>query len=61
MKDRDVLAERIDEASEYVPFENLALSPQCWFASTAEGNLITEDQQWGKLKLVAERAHRVWG
>ena len=41
--------------------ENLALSPQCGFASTAEGNLITEDRQWAKLKLVADTARRVWG
>jgi 5-methyltetrahydropteroyltriglutamate--homocysteine methyltransferase len=55
------LAKRIEEASRYVPMENLALSPQCGFASTAEGNLITEDRQWAKLKLVADTARRVWG
>ena len=51
---------RIDDASHYVPLENLALSPQCGFASTAEGNLLTEDQQWAKLKLVVDTARRVW-
>ena len=61
MEDPDVLAKRIEEASKYVPMENLALSPQCGFASTAEGNLITEDRQWTKLKLVADTARRVWG
>jgi len=61
MEDPDVLAKRIEEASKYVPMENLALSPQCGFASTAEGNLITEDRQWAKLKLVADTARRVWG
>jgi len=61
MEDADVLAKRIEEASKYVPIENLALSPQCGFASTAEGNLLNEDQQWSKLKLVAETARRVWG
>lgn len=60
MEDPDVLAERIEEASKYVPIENLALSPQCGFASTAEGNLLTEDQQWAKLKLVADTARCVW-
>jgi 5-methyltetrahydropteroyltriglutamate--homocysteine methyltransferase len=60
MEDPDVLAKRIDEAAKYVPLENLALSPQCGFASTAEGNLITEDRQWDKLKLVADTARRVW-
>src|SRR6266849_2204299 len=55
------LVRRIEEASKYVPMENLALSPQCGFASTAEGNLITEDRQWAKLKLVVDTARRVWG
>ena len=61
MEDPDVLAKRIEEASKFVPIENLALSPQCGFASTAEGNLLTEDRQWAKLKLVADTARRVWG
>ena len=56
----DVLARRIEEASKYVPLENLALSPQCGFASTMEGNLLTEDDQWEKLRLVAVTARRVW-
>ena len=57
----DQLARRIEEASKYVPLENLAISPQCGFASTMEGNLLTEDQQWQKLKLVIDTARRVWG
>jgi 5-methyltetrahydropteroyltriglutamate--homocysteine methyltransferase len=57
----DRLAQRIEEAARYVPLEDLALSPQCGFASTMEGNLISEDVQWAKLKLVAETARRVWG
>ena len=61
MEDPGVLARRIEEASKYVPPENLALSPQCGFASTAEGNLLTEDQQWAKLKLVVDTARSVWG
>jgi 5-methyltetrahydropteroyltriglutamate--homocysteine methyltransferase len=61
MEDPDVLAKRVAEASKYVPIENLALSPQCGFASTAEGNLMSEDQQWAKLKLVVDTARRVWG
>jgi 5-methyltetrahydropteroyltriglutamate--homocysteine methyltransferase len=60
MEDTHALEKRIQEASRYVPMENLALSPQCGFASTAEGNLITEDRQWAKLKLVVETARRVW-
>jgi 5-methyltetrahydropteroyltriglutamate--homocysteine methyltransferase len=61
MEDTQVLQKRIDEASQYVPMENLALSPQCGFASTAEGNLISEDRQWAKLKLVVDTVRRVWG
>jgi methionine synthase II (cobalamin-independent) len=57
----DELVRRIDEASRYFPKENLALSPQCGFASTMEGNLLSEDEQWAKLRLVAETARRVWG
>ena len=60
LENRDTLARRIDEASKFVPLENLALSPQCGFASTAEGNLLTEDDQWAKLRLVAETASLVW-
>jgi 5-methyltetrahydropteroyltriglutamate--homocysteine methyltransferase len=61
LEDADMLARRIHEAAQYVPLENLALSPQCGFASTAEGNLLTEDDQWAKLRLVTETARRVWG
>jgi 5-methyltetrahydropteroyltriglutamate--homocysteine methyltransferase len=61
MESADHLAKRIDEASKYVPLENLAISPQCGFASTMEGNLLTEEQQWQKLKLVVDTAVKVWG
>ena len=57
----DDLARRVDEAGRHFPLENLALSPQCGFASTMEGNLLTEDDQWAKLRLVVEVATRVWG
>ncbi len=60
LEDAEQLARRIDEAARYVPLENLALSPQCGFASTAEGNLLTEEDQWAKLRLVAETARQVW-
>jgi len=60
LENGDVLVERIKEASRHFPLENLALSPQCGFASTMEGNLLTEDEQWAKLRLVAETAQRVW-
>lgn len=61
MEEPDVLVKRIEEASRYLSIDNLALSPQCGFASTAEGNLITEETQWAKLKLVVDTARRVWG
>jgi 5-methyltetrahydropteroyltriglutamate--homocysteine methyltransferase len=57
----DDLRRRIDEASKYVPIEKLALSPQCGFASTAPGNLLTVDEERRKLALVAETAREVWG
>ena len=57
----DELPRRIDEAARYVPLENLALSPQCGFASVAAGNLLSMDDQWRKLELVVETARQVWG
>jgi methionine synthase II (cobalamin-independent) len=60
LEPQDVLRRRIEEASQYVPLDNLALSPQCGFASTLEGNLLTEDEQWHKLQLVADTARKVW-
>ena len=61
LESADEVARRVDEASRYFPLENLALSPQCGFASTMEGNLLTEDDQWAKLRLVVDAARRVWG
>ena len=55
------LKRRIDEASGYVAMENLALSPQCGFASVDLGNLITVDDEFAKLRLVVETADEVWG
>ncbi|NCB65075.1 MAG: 5-methyltetrahydropteroyltriglutamate--homocysteine methyltransferase, partial [Bacilli bacterium] len=52
---------RITEATKYVPLEQLCLSPQCGFASTEEGNNLTEEQQWAKLTLVKQIADEVWG
>jgi 5-methyltetrahydropteroyltriglutamate--homocysteine methyltransferase len=61
LEDSAELLRRIGEASKYVPLENLALSPQCGFASGAAGNLITPDDQRRKLELVASTARQVWG
>ncbi len=57
----DALCRRVDEAARYVPLEHLAISPQCGFASIASGNLLSADDQWRKLQLVADTARRVWG
>jgi methionine synthase II (cobalamin-independent) len=61
LESQDELRRRIDEASKWVPIENLALSPQCGFASTAVGNLLTVDEERRKLELVAETARKIWG
>jgi 5-methyltetrahydropteroyltriglutamate--homocysteine methyltransferase len=61
LESQDELRRRIDEASRYVPLENLALSPQCGFASTERGNLLTIDEEQRKLALVADTAQKVWG
>ena len=54
------LKRRIDEAAKYVPLEQLCLSPQCGFSSTVEGNALTVDEQWAKLRLIVEVAADVW-
>ena len=61
LESQSELRRRIDEASQFVPLENLALSPQCGFASTAPGNLLSADEQWKKLELVVDTARKVWG
>ena len=61
LRAKDELKRRIDEAAKYLPLEQLALSPQCGFASTEEGNTLTEDEQWAKLRLCVEVAREVWG
>ena len=64
LESKDDLRRRIDEAARYVPMEQLALSPQCGFASNASstpGNVLTVDEQRRKLELVAETARLVWG
>jgi 5-methyltetrahydropteroyltriglutamate--homocysteine methyltransferase len=60
LESKDSLKRRIDEAAKYLPLDQLCLSPQCGFASTVEGNLITADDQTAKLRLVVETAREVW-
>jgi 5-methyltetrahydropteroyltriglutamate--homocysteine methyltransferase len=52
---------RIEAAAKFAPLEQLAIGPQCGFASTEEGNAISEEQQWAKLRLCLEVAEEVWG
>ena len=61
LEDEDALVARINEAAQYVPPENLYLSPQCGFASCEIGNKLTEEEQWAKIALIQRVAKRVWG
>jgi len=61
LEGKDDVKRRIDEATKFVALEQLCLSPQCGFASTEEGNVLTADQQWAKLRMIVEVAREVWG
>jgi 5-methyltetrahydropteroyltriglutamate--homocysteine methyltransferase len=61
VENRDELRRRVDEAARYVPLDQLAISPQCGFASVAAGNLLSEADQWRKLELTVQTAHSIWG
>ena len=61
LEPRTELVQRVEEAAQYVPLENLCLSPQCGFSSTVHGNEITEAEQWAKLELVVNTALEIWG
>jgi 5-methyltetrahydropteroyltriglutamate--homocysteine methyltransferase len=61
LESKDQLKARIEEASQFVDLDQLCLSPQCGFSSTSEGNALTYDQQWAKLRLTVETAQEVWG
>lgn len=61
LEEKNAVIARIHEAAKYVPLEQLSVSPQCGFASTEEGNILTEEEQWAKLALVKEIAEEVWG
>ena len=61
LESKDQLKRRIEEASQYVPLDQICLSPQCGFSSTVEGNSLTFDEEVAKLRLVVETAHEVWG
>jgi 5-methyltetrahydropteroyltriglutamate--homocysteine methyltransferase len=61
LENKDDIKRRIDEATKYAALDQLALSPQCGFASTEEGNVLADDEQWAKLRMIVELADEVWG
>jgi 5-methyltetrahydropteroyltriglutamate--homocysteine methyltransferase len=61
LESKDALKRRIDEAARFADLDQLCLSPQCGFASTEEGNVLAEDEQWAKLRMIGEVAREVWG
>ena len=61
LEKKDDVKRRIDEAAKFAPLEQFCLSPQCGFASTEEGNILTEDQQWAKMREIVELSEEVWG
>jgi len=61
LENKDDIKRRLDEAAKFVPLDQLALSPQCGFASTEEGNILSEEEQWAKLRFVVDLANEVWG
>ncbi|HWG03925.1 MAG TPA: 5-methyltetrahydropteroyltriglutamate--homocysteine S-methyltransferase, partial [Beijerinckiaceae bacterium] len=61
LEKKDDIKRRIDEASKFIALDQLCLSPQCGFASTEEGNVLAEDEQWAKLRMIVEIADEVWG
>jgi 5-methyltetrahydropteroyltriglutamate--homocysteine methyltransferase len=61
LESKDEIERRIEQAAKFVALDQLCLSPQCGFASTEEGNILAEDEQWAKLRMIAEIAKEVWG
>ena len=61
LEDKEQIKKRLEEACEFADLEQFCLSPQCGFASTEEGNILDEEQQWNKLRMIVELANEVWG
>ncbi|MFC4403081.1 5-methyltetrahydropteroyltriglutamate--homocysteine S-methyltransferase [Gracilibacillus xinjiangensis] len=61
LEDKEAIKAKIKEASEYIPLDQLCLSPQCGFASTHHGNILTEEEQWKKLKFIVDVSKEIWG
>jgi 5-methyltetrahydropteroyltriglutamate--homocysteine methyltransferase len=60
LEKKDDIKRRIDEAAKFAALDQLCLSPQCGFASTEEGNVLAEEEQWAKLRMIVELADEVW-
>lgn len=60
LESKDDIRRRIDQATKYVAIEQLCLSPQCGFSSTEEGNVLAEDEQWAKLRMIVELSKEIW-
>jgi 5-methyltetrahydropteroyltriglutamate--homocysteine methyltransferase len=60
LEKKDDIKRRLEEATQYVALDQLCLSPQCGFASTEEGNVLAEEEQWAKLKMIVDIAREVW-
>jgi 5-methyltetrahydropteroyltriglutamate--homocysteine methyltransferase len=61
LESKDDIKRRIEQAAKFVSLDQLCLSPQCGFASTEEGNVLAEEEQWAKLRMIVELADEVWG
>jgi 5-methyltetrahydropteroyltriglutamate--homocysteine methyltransferase len=61
LEEKDAIKRRIEQAAKFIALDQLCLSPQCGFASTEEGNVLAEDEQWAKLRMIVELAQEVWG
>ena len=61
LESKDEIKRRIDQAAKFVPLDQLCLSPQCGFASSEEGNILAEEEQWAKLRMIVNAAEEVWG
>jgi 5-methyltetrahydropteroyltriglutamate--homocysteine methyltransferase len=61
LESKDAIKRRIEEAARFADLDQLCLSPQCGFASTEEGNILAEDDQWAKLRMIGDVAREVWG
>jgi 5-methyltetrahydropteroyltriglutamate--homocysteine methyltransferase len=61
LENKDLIKRRIEQAAKFVPLDQICLSPQCGFASSEEGNIVAEEEQWAKLRMIVELADEVWG